>query len=231
MLFIFILFILSCNKQINLAELEPEKVRFVKKSPETAQQEKGIDAVSEGNGIKIEWYASRDETVTGYRVYRCREDVTSSFTGIRELELNDTTFVDNVEINTRYYYYLLALSDTDVESQPSDTLSYKLCEKATGLYVDYSSQPVKFLWEDPATPPHTNFLVRIREKRNGEYVWLHTIENNYQPGLKSVEYNVDGNASPDTLQQGREYEWRVDVLVKEEQNSGSESGWQSLIIQ
>ena len=54
------------------------------------------------------------------------------------------SFIDslNVQVGRRYYYYITALNDDEVESLPSDTLSYMLLEKAFLLSNTASPVPV-----------------------------------------------------------------------------------------
>ncbi len=229
LLFSLILATLYCVNQ-RLDRLErPASVVLIPGTPDTSQVEFGIDAVPDGNKIRIEWQAVNAENLIFYEIYQSAVE-RGPFTKVATVSFPDTSYEDPVGPLTRYYYYVLAVNDEDVKSEPSDTLSYKLLKKPEGLSPIGETTPVPlFRWRDPNVPPAHMYVIRVREKETREYVWIASIASQYNVEV-TTRYNSNQLARLDSLVSGHTYEWRVDI-VGNEPNCGSESPWTSIRIQ
>lgn len=239
LIFIATFTIFTCSETTNNSDIKPGSVQLVAKSSDTAPYEKGIDAVPEGSdAIYIEWRTSEDPTVTGYRVYR-KKDGDALFTSLVSLSETDTSWQDqNVNLNTRYYYYVTSVNDDDVESVPSDTIDYLLIAKATGLRPSGTvseSQP-GFQWTEPGSTPQ-GYIIKLQKQDEDSFIWIYSLDQDEidyggtdQPRSDNpIYFNQDGTASIDALEKGQTYQWRVDKQGGV--NSGSESHWSIITIQ
>ncbi len=209
---------------------KPAQVRMIPVVADTCWIEQGIDAVPEGDAIRLEWIPSEEEYVASYRVYRStlREGPYET-AGISAA--GDSAFVDSgVVPNMRYYYYVQALSEDGISSDPSDTVDYRLLEKAVGLIPGgvIAGFGGLFSWEDPNNEAY--YIIRVEESGTGNRIWIGRKNSGYTGGREEAEFNFDGNAAQPILQNGLEYRWRVDVGSAQE-NCGSESQWTIFKIQ
>jgi fibronectin type 3 domain-containing protein len=222
--------IFTCSKKINQSSLKPPKVTMIPTAADTSRIEKGIDAIPNGDGIRIEWSLSSDERVTGYEIYR-KETLSAKFTKIWTAAEKDTFYEDfTTKTGIRYYYTILAVNDEDLRSETSDTLNFMLLKKATNLNTTIGSSKTKpvFNWLD--SNQAGEFIVRIEEKIGNRPIWIALVQADYGSSQQSVNFNFDQKALMNELVLGKEYRWRVDV-VGHEVNSGSESEWIPLTIQ
>jgi len=224
--------ILNCNKKSTGPELEPPVVIFVPCSEDTSEVEKGIDAVPEGDVILIEWYASTDDFVDRYEIYRS-ESEDKDYSLVEQIEVPDTSYLDLVpEINVRYYYYILAINIDNIKSESSDTVFYELLKKAEIISpkekTNVTDTRPLFQWKDP-NEQHLN-VIRLRDKNSSEYIWISQVPSEYSD-IQEVEFNSQGDAKVDTLTPGINYEWRIDVIGGQRANTGSESEWATFAIQ
>jgi hypothetical protein len=229
LLFVVIFAIFKCRKILDTAVEVPAAVVLIPSAADTCRDERGMDAVPEGDAILIVWIPSGEENVTEYEIYRgSRKDAV--FTRIARVQVPDSTYLDyGVTLDTRYYYYLLAVNDGGERSEPSDTLSYKLIQKATGLLPVGETAIAKpvFSWHDPNTPQKAFYVIRLMESATKQVVWLSLIPSSYSGDRETVQFNDDGTAPIDSLGGGIDYQWRVDVVGSED-CSGSESEWVAL---
>lgn len=228
LLFSMILATLYCENQRSPLE-RPTPVSLISGAPDTSQVEYGMDAVPEGDKIHIEWQTVNPEQDMFYEIYRSSTE-TGPFIKIATVSFPDTSYEDQVSPLTRYYYYVVAVNDEGVKSAPSDTLSYKLLYKPEGLFpVGETNAVPLFRWRDPNSPPAHLYVIRVREATSGEYVWIASIESQYNVEM-TAKYNFNHLARIDSLVPGNSYEWRVDI-VGNEPNCGSESPWTRIHIQ
>lgn len=232
LLLVSVLFIFSCNIGNENSGDQPGAVSMIPAAPDTAVTEHGIDAVPELDAIYIEWNLSDDELVRQYFLYRAAESA-EPFVKIAVLPHDGSYYEDSdVRLYTRYYYYVTAVSADDIASPPSDTVSYRLVKKATGLSLLPESDPVRpgFAWHDPNDPPESGYVLRLLDSVSGEDVWLVAIRSSYGQGGETVIFNSDSSAACDSLQTGREYRWRIDITPSTA-FSGSESQWAAFTLQ
>lgn len=236
LLFGLIFTIFNCTKQVNTVDRQPSSVFLIPGVDDTCRVERGIDAVPEGNVIRIEWIPSSEEEVTGYEIYRGVDDKTGPYNliaGLTVLTVTDSFFVDGpVSLNKRYYYYILAVTYDDDKSAPSDTLDYQLIQKAANLLPrgETNDSRPDFSWEDPNSPPKAYYVVRLVEVASGDIIWISLVPSSYNPNRETVLFNGDGTATADSLFSSIDYQWRVDIRGSED-HSGSESNWVALRLQ
>jgi hypothetical protein len=232
LLFVLIFINFNCKNSAGPSRDRPASVRLIAGVDDTCRVELGMDAVPEGNAIRIEWTDSGDDLTEGFEVNRSIHSQGPYSTVVTLMNADQHYYEDNVpEVNVRYYYTVTAIDGEGGRSLPSDTLSYRLIQKAQDLKPQAACGDVPdFSWRDDNLPHAASFIVRVRDKANGTTVWLSTVLSAYNGGEEAVLFNADGTASPGRLTTGRNYEWRVDI-VGNESRSGSESPWVSIQIQ
>ena len=207
-------------KNSNQGAQKPNPPVMVPKSPETAIEEKGIDAVPEVNAIFVEWFSTKDETVRRWKLFRAASG--QGFKLIAVLASSDTSYLDkNLETGRRYSYFLTAVNASGLESAPSDTVSYKLLPKPVNLGNTLDAKP-EFEWQFVSVPP-VLYVLRLFENPSQNLIWLSEVAPSYGAS-EHVHFNWDHTATVDSLERGVSYYWRVDEIGSEF-HSGSESDW------
>lgn len=222
------LFILNCTEKSTQPEIKPTRVQLIQSGTPYDEVERGIDAVPDVDGIYLEWQDPDDASIEFYEIYR-GEDPADRFNPVGKVFEPDTTFLDEeVELFTRYYYYVLAVSDLDVKSESSDTLFYTLLDKTDNLRPSgiWSESKPKFSWDD--VQAHL-YLVRIVDLLLDEVVWMAEAESQYSERVE-IDFDSTYTTEIDSLVRQRDYLWRVDV-IGEGENIGSESQWVPLRIE
>ena len=221
--------ILTCDKSVSTGGLKPAAVVFVAKTADTSLQERGIDAVPDGDIIRLEWLENTEEIVDKYKVYRLEEGaVKYSLVSVTR----DTVFEDNdITTHKRYYYYVLAETDEGVTSEPSDTLNYLLLNKAVLLAPDSTvnkAQPT-FKWRDPNEPFYHDYVIRVVNTDSNKTIWIGEKEReSYDSNQEEIIFNTDSGATVSQLIPEMNYIWRIDIVGNE--RSGSESNWKPIMF-
>ena len=217
----------SCSKTPTEILDKPLAPILLPTPPDTALIEIGIDAVERGDFIQLDWKPADNEKPAAYFLYR-RDKSQQTFARLIELSGNKTTYLDSSNIKTgqRYYYYLTAVNDDDIESEPSDTLSYLLVKKA--FMLSNTLQPVPtFSWQVITHPEF--YVLKLLEADTDRKIWVTRVQSAYSQ-TEQVTYNSDSTAALDSLQSGIAYKWRIDIIGSS-RNSGSESFWKQFVIQ
>lgn len=236
LIFILVFLNFHCSSEGERLGEKPSPVVMIEGVSDTSPVEQGIDAIPEGNGIQLEWMPSTDPYVIGYELYRSEKRYESYqlVADVNILKKRDSLYVDLLDasmINRRVYYYMYTISDTDLKSDASDTLTYMLIQKAENLLPQGNiseSKPV-FEWKDINSPPKDFYVIRLKEAVTDEMIWIARVRSDYAD-RDTLLYNSNGGAVLDSLIQGVDYLWRIDVIGSEE-NSGSESSWHFIHIQ
>lgn len=208
-----------CHKKATDSSPYVQPPRFVPAAADTVEIEAGIDAVPESDAIFLQWY--KNSQYHGFRLSRRAQDE-KVFSVIAELSQSDSSYLDPVTINVRYYYYLQACDEEDHWSEPSDTVNYLLLPKAIALNIVFTT-PMEFSWKIKGINP-PRFIVRLYDEASDELIWLSKVASSYQGGEEKIKYNWDGKAKLERLISGKRYRWRVDCLDNTP-NTGSESNW------
>ncbi len=221
----------QCSDATNKPE-PPARVELVPKTADTLAVEHGIDAVPESNSIFLEWHPNQEKTLAGYAVYRS-ETPDKNFAQVKKIASaaggKDTTYVDSVALNMRFYYFVRAYDTEDQYGDPSDTVNYKLMEKAELLApVGPSANPNPvFQWNfGPSGAP--SFIFRL-EKLIGNNRYGTLLTDSHSPTYNNPEsWQLSLLGYPQPLTSG-EYRWRIDVDAGN--NFGSESNWKTFTVQ
>jgi hypothetical protein len=229
LLFGMFFIILNCKKQVVNGTIQPDKVQFLPAVSDTCRVERGIDTIPEGDAIFLQWIPGSGDIIRGYEIYRSdvRLGPYQQITDPYLLVQSDSVFIDYlVTIDKKYYYYILAVSDDDVQSDPSDTLNYKLIEKADQMHLQEGAVPSKplFRWKDPTgwgASPY--YIIRLIDVAADNYIWISKVDPLFSE-FQEVQYNADGSATLDSLVPGIIYDWRIDISGSSN-NCGSESQW------
>lgn len=225
--FVFIILVLFFSCSPNRESLPaPDAPKIYPVPDPLAEIDIGSGAIPEVNGIKIIW--GKVSNSSGYKVYRGeRKGDKIEFKFYADVKamagFADTFFVDvDVVFRRVYYYYVKAYNRDNVESQPSDTISFELYYKprliSPGNNSQVSADTVIFRWDDPNGGG--DFVIRVKNAQTDSLVWLYSYRS-YSNFF--VRFNVDSRAR-ENLVSGFQYKWRVD-RVQFGQNAGSKSNW------
>ncbi len=227
LLFIIIFSILSCKSSSSGPEVrKPDPPVIVPKSAENSAIEKGVDAIPEMDAVFFEWHRPLMK-IRIWKVYK-RKTESGSFRFLADVSNVDTSFIDqNVQIGSRYWYYVTAVGLNGRESLPSDTVDYKLLGKVTSLGNTLDTHPV-FEWSTSWVAP-IYYILRLYKNTQHTPIWITMVYPSYQGQRETVAYNSDGLAVEKSLEINKTYAWRVDE-VGSETNSGSESNWKIFTV-
>ena len=235
-------FISACDSSGDPIVPEPGDVKMVDHSAgdDTLAFERGIDAVPESDGIFLAWYSLNDRNISHYNIYRKKESATF-YQRIKQIDLltanpgNDTTFVDDnaeagLELNTYYSYFVRAVNTEGQEGMAIDTLRYMLIDKPILLKVDRDDEqydpdidglPV-LSWNFVEIPDL--FILRI-ENSFEQLHYVHIFQVIDYFNAQSLDLN-DPEKVPDLPEfLPGDYQWRIDKIGPDENDSGSESNW------
>lgn len=136
----------------------------------------------------------------------------------------DSIFIDyDIELESRYYYYLKSVDKRRFDSVTSDTVSYMLLSKARNLNHSKVAKPT-FAWHYPFVSP-VGYLLRMEDVNSDEVIWISLVTS--FDSITEIQYNWDGKALLDSIPTNPQFRWRVDVLGPDI-FSGSESVWKLL---
>ena len=195
----------------------------------------GIDAVSDGNWIKVPWEKFVDNDLSHVKVYRYTESNPEPNL-IATVPAADNYYLDQSSLVERqWYYYYVELYDASGNFSVSDTVSYAILAKsiltspADGEYVDPTE--LSLCWErgDSQT---SKFRVLLWDNDTGNLVFDY--DYYYTP-------NVEPSPPPEfpfpvltpAPVNGQVYRWRIDAFDLDSEHNlemGSESLERTLII-
>ncbi len=195
----------------------------------------GIDAVSGGDWIRIQWAPFVDTDVDFVKIFRFYKDAWNilDLTQVDSVRAEDgISYLDatlddpgNTPINTEWYYYI-DLYDTSGNHTLSDTVSYFLIEKPQ-LYEPTYHQTVdgmnlSFKWTALHSSSVSMYRVLLLDE-NHKCIW-HFDQTDTDPeddGYLTARYNGD------YLIDGAYY-WRVDAFGEQDVTLESGMGSESL---
>ncbi len=223
-----VLSLLSCKSNPTGSEERLPAPILLPNPADTSLVEVGIDAVDFGDYIRLDWQAGDKQTPSEYNIYRRKDGDEPSFTLLGAVGGNQTSIIDSsgIAVGTRYYYYITAVDDDGLESEPSDTLDYQLIAKADVLNNTLAVQPV-FSWRVEAVPQF--YVLKLVEAETDRKIWVAQIQSSFTTD-EQVQFNKDGRATVDSLKKNFPYKWRVDIIGPS-RNSGSESAWKRFSLQ
>ncbi len=220
-------FIISCSSTGPGDPEPPERVLMIDRpdGADTLEFIRGISTLP-GNEDKIQimWHKPGiNENIKSFRIFRSADkegliNYNLYFTLVINNPGNpDTIFIDSgVEIGKPYHYFITAINNDNLESEPSDTVSFKLLYKAelldpqNGVEIN-QREPITFHWRRENTPPY--YIVRIEEYYTDTFhplIYVNKIFNyNYDP---DQVYTLSQEIVEDILKDGRTYRWRIDSI-------------------
>ncbi len=222
-----ILLLVSCNTTGPDNPVPPKRVLMIARpeGADTLEFTQGISTLpGSENKIQIMWHKPRiEENIKSFKIFRSMDQAglinyNLYFTlGVNNPGNPDTIFTDlNVEIGTTYHYFITAVNNDNLESDPSDTVSFKLLAKATlldpqnGIEITQRGA-VTFHWQRDYTPPY--YIIRIEEYYTDTFhplVYVHKIFNTvYDP---EQAYTLSGSKAEEILTDGKSYRWRIDSV-------------------
>ncbi|GEM_PF-1513785 len=245
---IILLLVISCKNPGSGKSQPPPRVEMVLRTAgaDTLDGEPGIDAAENigaaVNGIQLMWYNPvKTAELDHYNIYRSEDPAgLINFNVIAEKKLNqagsiDSLFIDTQDLqkNVRYYYFVTVVNKDKLESDPSDTLSYQLLERAANLSLNGNStvvsQPqMEFEWWMNSGQTPDQYILRVEAFVSEDFhpvVYLKIIKSTYQ---SPQSYLLSGDWLKQVFADGK-YRWRIDCVgaenTEEQFFSGSESEW------
>ena len=238
----------GCTEPNSVDNPPPAQVILVEKSSDSSAVERGIDAeqplgvfpVPEQNAIYLEWYGLDEDDLAAYDIYRRDRDTTGNFQKIAEVPRRfgqtDTSYLDlSVNLDTVYYYYVIARDEDGQEGERSRIDFYRLLPRPKSLNAPVGNTLFQgfFEWDFDEDFVAQYFIFRL-EKNNGSgeffpyYLGLLDTEGRTQPNQRWSLEEVGLTA----LDPGQ-YRWRIDVRRFDDRNNreGSESTWETFQVQ
>lgn len=249
---VIFLLLINCTENGPIEPDPPNKILMVQKIEgyDMLEVERGIDAGpnpnSDVNSIQLVWYEPEDwRTLAYYKIYRSSDESGQTYydpIGTTESLVNslDTVFTDSTQglvKHNRYWYYVTAINEDGVESKPSDSVYYKLTNKAFELSItNYTSvvndSNITFSWsvmgeEAPARGYYLRIEHYITETFHPLVYIKDFIETEVDPDLPQT-FDLSIEAFNNSELNGN-YRWRIDCKG-DDLFSGSESDWESFTI-
>ena len=221
-LIFFSLTMLSCFTSCGSESIEkpkdseaplPPKVHLY--NPAISDDDWGPYALTETDGIHIEWDANEEDDITEYKIYRSTQS-DEGYQLIATLSKDELFYEDlDVQVETKYYYRVVAVDQNKNESNMSQAISYTLLHKAVlreppNQSVVRTSSPV-FKWLEVNNAQ--SYVVRV-------FVNMEDTATPWREIWKSQEvfpfdelklsYN-ENNQATEPLEDGKQYRWRVDA--------------------
>jgi hypothetical protein len=253
LIFILVIFLLliNCSENDPIKPDPPNKVLLVMKEEgfDTLDIERGIDAEpnpnSDVSAIQLVWYNPQDRyRINYYNIHRSDDEEGKLYWGIigsTENQLNplDTVFTDTTGLTKKnpYWYFLTAVNEDGAESEPSDTVHYRLIEKANELSINnfnpVLTQPeITFRWSINAGDIPGGYYLRVEQIISESF---HPIVFMREIGVDEVDYDPPQTYEVSTddfkiqVIDGGVYRWRIDCLGTD-LYSGSESDWANFTV-
>jgi hypothetical protein len=226
-LLIAIVFLLSCSgkDKITIDKIKPHSPKLIphlgdlgdgymfndSQYPILDDDNNGIDAVPDGNGIRISWEHFLDSDLDFYKVYRFDENnIMPVLIDTRSVDDNDYYIDNSNDVITHIKYsYTIEVFDKAGNSTLSDTVSYKLLDKPI------FSEPVNnavmnpngivFKWNASGFVSKYRLLLF---NDNHEYLWKYDMD----VAFEGDSFEVTGPSNLSQLNPGSSIFWRVDAF-------------------
>jgi hypothetical protein len=185
----------------------------------------GPDALTEIDGIHIEWDANAEDDLAGYRLYRATAP-SGEFVQVVTVSKSETFYDDtDVNLEVRYCYRVAAIDEAGNESTLSEPACYTLLRKPVLTQPPNQAVLAKtpiFRWLSIGETGFYTVRVFVDtsdvEHPFRELWYYETVDFD----RFEVVYNQDSTAT-EALMPGRQYRWRVDFETQ--RTVGSESNW------
>jgi hypothetical protein len=230
----------SCGESLE-DPVSPARPLWVEKSLPEEWPEFGIDA-SEGGAIHLEWQASEDMDLRGYHIYRARyHHEIDSLGDMEEIafisdDLNTDSFTDQSAAGlVRYRYTLTAEDVSGNQSDPADTISYRVLQHV----IAETMQPngVQGVLN---TERELSWVYRYYEEMQDYVITVLTqegelvVRKRFEPG-NYIGYIEEWSIPVEfQLEVGQVYKWRIDTnaaYIDHSETQGSESAWAHFVFE
>ena len=196
-------------------------------NPAISGDDWGPYALVETDAIHIEWDANAEDDIAEYKIHRSTQS-DSGYQLIATLSKDELFYEDtDVRLETKYYYRVTAVDEGKNESNMSQTISYTLLHKASLMappnqaVVRTASPVFKWLEVNNAQSYVVRVFVNTEEQATPwQEIWKSHEVFPFDP--LQLTYNGDNRAT-ETLENGKEYRWRVDASSG--RTVGSKSNW------
>ena len=196
-------------------------------NPAISDDDWGTYALTETDGIHIEWDANEEDDIAKYNIYRSIQS-DKGYKLITTLSKDELFYEDTgVLLETEYYYRITAVDENKNESKMSQIVSYTLLHKAdlreppNQSIVETSSPIFKWMEVNNAQEYVIRVFVNTEEKATPwEELWRS--REIFPFDELELSYNEDNQAS-EPLENGKQYRWRLDASGG--QMVGSRSNW------
>jgi len=201
-------------------------------NPDIPDDEWGPDALTDTDGIYIEWDANTEEDLAGYKIYRSI-NADDGYKLIDTLSKAEVFYEDNdVSVGSRYYYRILAYDEDGNESRMSERASYMLLPKPALIKpsnqseINTTSPAFTWLGVSEAQSYVVHVYVNTEDKEvSWQVVWKSSEKFPFE--TLAMSYNEDDKAAQ-PLEDGKRYRCRVDAIGGE--GVGSESTWRYFTV-
>ena len=202
-------------------------------NPAISDDDWGPYALTETDGLHIEWDANEEDDIAEYKIYRSIQS-DEGYQLIATLFKDELFYEDtDVRVETEYYYRITAVDENDNESNMSQTISYTLLHKAVLMeplnqsVVGTSSPIFKWLEVNNAQGYVVRVFVNMEDKTTPwKEIWKsHEV---FPFDELKLSYNEDNRAT-EPLENGKQYRWRVDTSGG--RTVGSKSNWHHFSVE
>lgn len=215
----------SIQKPKDVESPLPPKVHLY--NPAIPDDDWGPYALTETDGIHIEWDANEEDDIAKYKIYRASQS-DEGYQLIATLSKDKLFYEDtDTRVETKYYYRITAVDESDNESNMSQTISYTLLHKAVlreppDQSVVRTASPV-FKWLEVNNTQ--SYVVRVfinAEDKTTPWKEIWKSREVFPFDELQLSYNEDNRAT-EPLKNGKRYRWRVDASSG--RTVGSRSNW------
>lgn len=175
----------------------------------------GIDAMMEGDWLKIQWFRLEDSDIDYLKIFRfSAQEYYNAIDTLNFAQIIDTVnyedqiyYVDKTSTTDKNYFYFIEAIDNAGNSTLSDTTGYKLIDKPYLISpADYYScesndiYDIVFEWEQVGDVFYFRLLVFSEDR---ELIWQQTM-------LDTGSFNVQYDGPP--VDPGSVLIWRIDAF-------------------
>lgn len=195
LLFVSLLFI-SCGKDIdNIDEEGPARPTFKVPTIDSDSEERGIDAVSDGDYITIEWQPNGESDLAGYKLFRGESNnIDSTWIELtNDLDKMDSSYIDDdfdLLNNRLWFYRVSAYDENDNDSDTSIVIRYKLLYKPNVVMekIDNNGN-IRITVIYQGELGSISYILRFYDET--ELITVHVIEELISQNTEVFEFSLD----------------------------------------
>jgi hypothetical protein len=229
----------SCGLDIEDPTL-PSPPVWVQKSFPEEWPERGIDA-HESGGIFLEWQPYINDNIISFEIYRAAyyevEDSLGDFTLLVRLSQSSQSVLEYIDtaapIGKTMHYTIVAVGDSQIHSDPSDTIYYRRQRAIARQWMIPNSQTDtlsisrQLIWEDHYIEETQDYCLTLT-RNSGEILFRQILQPKNYIGRQEIWF-IPAYV---VLDENNIYKWRVDTAGHYEdgmESAGSESIWATFL--